>query len=89
MFRSIATLASLVAVAGMLAASSSQAASQWTPQTKTNSVTFSKAVSLPAVTLSAGTYVFESGPVASAGAVAPVLAWHPVGSMLRHEFMYR
>ena len=62
MFRHIVTLASVVAVAGVLAATSTQAASRGAPLTKTNNLTFSKEVSLPGVTLSAGSYVFESGP---------------------------
>jgi hypothetical protein len=62
MFRHIATLASIVAVAGVLGGSSSQAAGQWAPLTRTNKLTFSRAVSLPGVTLTAGTYVFEAGP---------------------------
>ena len=62
MFRHIATLASVVAVAGVLTASSSHAANNVTPLTRINKLTFSRAVSLPAVTLAAGTYMFESGP---------------------------
>jgi hypothetical protein len=62
MFRSVALLVSAVAVAGVLAASSSQAASTLMPMTTTNNLTFSKPVSLPGVTLAAGTYVFESAP---------------------------
>jgi len=62
MFRNVAALASVVAVAGVLAAPSSHAANNLMPLTMTNSLTFSKAVSLPGVTLAAGTYVFEAGP---------------------------
>jgi hypothetical protein len=62
MFRQVATLASVVAVAGVLAASSSQAASNLTPLTRINNVTFSRPVGLPGVTLGAGTYIFEAGP---------------------------
>ena len=74
MFRHIATLASVVAVAGVLAASSSQAASQFAPLTKTNNLTFSKAVSLPGVTLAAGSYIFESGPAGTNPNVVRVLS---------------
>ena len=62
MFRTVAALASVVAVTGVLAASSSHAANILMPLTMTNNLTFSKAVSLPGVTLAAGTYVFEAGP---------------------------
>jgi hypothetical protein len=62
MFRNAALLASLVAIAGILVASSSQAASYVTPLAMANKLTFSKAVALPGVTLAAGTYLFESGP---------------------------
>ena len=62
MFKHVALLAVVVAIAGVLAASSSQAASNLMPLTMTNNLTFSKPVSLPGVTLAAGTYVFESGP---------------------------
>jgi hypothetical protein len=62
MLRKIATLASIVAVAGIVAASSSQAASPLMPMTVSNNVTLSIPVGLPGVTLAAGTYVFEAGP---------------------------
>jgi hypothetical protein len=62
MLRNVALLASVVAVAGVLAASSSQAASNLMPLTMTNNLTFSTPVSLPGVTLTAGTYRFEAGP---------------------------
>jgi hypothetical protein len=62
MFKHVALLAVVVAAAGVLAASSSQAANNLMPLTMTNNLTFSKPVSLPGVTLAAGTYVFESGP---------------------------
>jgi hypothetical protein len=74
MFRYIATLASIVAVAGVLGGSSSQAAGQWVPLTKTNKLTFSRAVSLPGVTLTAGTYVFESGPAGTDPNIVRVLS---------------
>ena len=54
--------ASIVADAGAMAASSSRAASNLMTLTMTNTLTFSKPVSLPGVTLAAGTYVFEAGP---------------------------
>ena len=60
MLRKIATLASIIAVAGIFA-SSSQAASQLIPMTTTNNLTISNPVGLPGVTLTAGTYVFEAG----------------------------
>src|SRR5688572_19246489 len=62
MFRNAARPASIVAVARVLAASSLRAASNLLTLTMTNSLTFSKPVALPGVTLTAGTYVFESGP---------------------------
>jgi hypothetical protein len=62
MFKHVALLAVVVATAGVLAASSSQAANNLMPLTMTNNLTFSKPVSLPGVTLAAGTYVFESAP---------------------------
>jgi len=62
MLRKIATLASIVAVAGIFAASSSQAASPLMPMTVSNNLTLSNPVGLPGVTLPAGTYVFEAGP---------------------------
>ena len=62
MFRHIALLASLAAFAAVLNGSSSQAASIAGTLTMTNNLTFSNAVALPGVTLTAGTYVFESGP---------------------------
>jgi hypothetical protein len=62
MLKKISVIATIVAVAGMLAAASSQAASSMTPLTATNTLTFRTAVGLPGVTLGAGTYVFEAGP---------------------------
>ena len=62
MFKHVALLTVVVAIAGVLAASSSQAANNLMTLTTTNNLTFSKPVSLPGVTLAAGTYVFESGP---------------------------
>jgi len=62
MFKHVALLAVVVAIAGVLAASSSQAASNLMPLTMTNNLTFSTPVSLPGVTLAAGTYMFEAGP---------------------------
>jgi hypothetical protein len=61
MLRNIALLALLVAVVGV-SASSPQAAAQFTPLTKVNNLTFSKAAVLPGVTLAPGTYTFEAGP---------------------------
>ena len=61
MLRKIATLVFVVAVAGVLAASSSQAASTQRPMTIFNNLTLSNPVGLPGVTLAAGTYVFEAG----------------------------
>ena len=62
MLRKIATLASVIAVAGIFAASSSQAASPLMPMTVSNNLTISHPVGLPGVTLVPGTYVFEAGP---------------------------
>src|SRR5688500_9444393 len=62
MLKHVALLASVVAVAGVLAASSTLAASNLMPLTMTNNLTFSKPVTLPGVTLTAGTYLFEAGP---------------------------
>src|SRR5918996_147166 len=61
MFRDVALLAYVIAVAAILTASTSQAANM-APLTMANNLTFSNAVMLPGVTLTAGTYVFESGP---------------------------
>jgi hypothetical protein len=61
MLRNIALPALLVAVVGA-SASSPQAAAQFTPLTKVNNLTFSKAAALPGVTLAPGTYTFEAGP---------------------------
>ena len=61
MFRDAALLADVVAVAAFLTGSSSRGDSM-PPLTMANTLTFSKAVGLPGVTLTAGTYVFESGP---------------------------
>ena len=61
MIRHVALLAYVVAVAAVLTASSSQAANI-APMTMANNLTFSKAVMLPGITLTPGTYVFESGP---------------------------
>jgi len=74
MFRNLTALASVVAVAGVLAASSSQAAGLRTPLMRTNNLTFSKAVSLPGVTLAAGAYVFESGPAGTDPNIVRVLS---------------
>lgn len=62
MFRNAALPASTVAVAGQMKDSSSRAASNLMTLTMTNNLTFSKPVSLPGITLAAGTYVFEAGP---------------------------
>jgi len=62
MSRNIALLALLVAVVVGVTASSPQAAAQFTPLTKVNNLTFSKAAALPGVTLPPGTYMFEAGP---------------------------
>jgi hypothetical protein len=61
MFRDVALLAYVIAVAAILTASATQAA-HMAPLTMANNLTFSKAVMLPGGTLAAGTYVFESGP---------------------------
>jgi hypothetical protein len=61
MFGDAALQVSLVAVAGVLTASASRVAHTAT-LTMANNLTFSKAVMLPGITLTAGTYVFESGP---------------------------
>ena len=61
MFRDAALLAYVVAVAAILTASTSQAA-HIAPLTMANNLTFSRDVMLPGITLTAGTYVFESGP---------------------------
>ncbi len=62
MFRNAAQPASNVAVAGVMESSSSRAASNLMTLTMTNHLTFWTPVSLPGVTLAAGTYVFEAGP---------------------------
>ena len=62
MLRNIALFALLVAVVVDVTASSPQAAAQFTPLTKVNILTFSKAAALPGVTLTPGTYMFEAGP---------------------------
>ena len=62
MFKHVALLTVVVAIAGVVAASSSQAANNLMPLTMTNNLTFSTPVSLPGVTLAAGTYMFEAGP---------------------------
>ena len=74
MFRQVATLASVVAVAGILAASSSQAANNLTPLTKVNNLRFSQPVGLPGVTLGAGSYIFEAGPQGTNPHVVRVLS---------------
>ena len=61
MFRDVALLTYVVVVAAIITASYSQAANV-APLTMANHVTFSDAVMLPGVTLTAGTYVFEAGP---------------------------
>ena len=77
MFRHVATLASVVAVAGVLAASSSQAASNLTPLTKINNLTFSQAVRLPGITLAPGSYIFEAGPQGTNPHIVRVLSQNP------------
>jgi hypothetical protein len=64
MFRRIALLASLFAVV-VGGGTTSQAASQFSPLTRINNLTFSKAAALPGVTLTPGTYTFEAGPANS------------------------
>jgi hypothetical protein len=49
-----------VALVGLLAAASTQAA--WAPLTRVNHLTFSGAVRLPNTVLTPGTYTFEAGP---------------------------
>ena len=61
MFRTVALLTCVVAVAAIVTASASLSANT-APLTMANHLTFSHAVMLPGVTLTAGTYVFESGP---------------------------
>jgi hypothetical protein len=65
MFRRIALLAALFAVVVGGGATTSQAASQFSPLTRINNLTFSKAAALPGVTLAPGTYTFEAGPANS------------------------
>ena len=60
--RNVSLIACVVAVAGLMAATSSQAAMPGTMFPKVNNLTFSHAVALPGVTLAPGTYVFEAGP---------------------------
>jgi hypothetical protein len=62
MFRHIALLALLVAGVIGVTAIHPQAASQVSPLTRINNLTFSKAAALPGVTLAPGTYQFEAGP---------------------------
>ncbi len=64
MFRTIGLLASLLAVI-VGGGTTSQAASQFAPLTRVNTLTFSKAAALPGVTLTPGTYMFEAGPANS------------------------
>ena len=61
MFRTIALLASLLAVV-VGGGTTSQAASQFAPLTRMNNLTFSQPTALPGVTLAPGTYMFEAGP---------------------------
>jgi|SRR6185503_9485233 len=70
MLRKTALLALLVAVG--VTASPPQAAAQFTPLTKVNNLTFSKAAALPGVTLPPGTYLFEAGPAYSSPDVVRV-----------------
>jgi hypothetical protein len=65
MFRTIAPLAALAAVVIGMTATAPQAASQFSPLTRVNNLTFSKAAALPGVTLTPGTYMFEAGPANS------------------------
>jgi hypothetical protein len=53
----------LVAVAAMLTAATSQATGQFAPLTSVNNLTFETPVALPGITLPAGTYVFERDSV--------------------------
>ena len=62
MLGDVALLASVVAIASILVASTTQTASGLPPLTRANKITFSRDVALPGVTLTAGTYVFEAGP---------------------------
>ena len=64
MFRTIALLASLLPLSSA-ARNGSQAASQFSPLTRVNNLTFSQAAALPGVTLTPGTYMFEAGPANS------------------------
>ena len=74
MFRPVALFTSVGVVMGILAASSSHAASHMGALTMTNDLTFSKAVALPGVTLAAGTYVFEAGPGGTTPNIVRVLS---------------
>ncbi|MBI2185907.1 MAG: hypothetical protein HYU37_02150 [Acidobacteria bacterium] len=60
MTRRFALAACAVVLTGMLGAASTQA---WTSVDRINHLTFSGAVALPGVTLPAGTYTFEAGPL--------------------------
>jgi hypothetical protein len=62
MFRHISLLALLVAIVVGVTAIHPQAASQLSPLTRINNLTFSAAAALPGVTLAPGTYQFEAGP---------------------------
>ena len=62
MFRKIASLASLFAVVAGVTLATPQAASQLSPLTRMNYLTFSQPAALPGVTLAPGRYQFEAGP---------------------------
>jgi hypothetical protein len=62
MFHNIALLASLVGVVVGFTAMTPQAASQLSPLTRVNNLTFSQPAALPGVTLAPGRYQFEAGP---------------------------
>jgi hypothetical protein len=62
MFRNIPLLALVVAVVVGVTTIHPQAASQFSPVTRMNNLTFSQAAALPGVTLAPGTYQFEAGP---------------------------
>src|SRR5687767_5369705 len=62
MFRTTALLTALVAVVISITATAPQAASQISPLTRINNLTFSQPAALPGVTLAPGTYQFEAGP---------------------------
>jgi hypothetical protein len=62
MFRKTALLAPFVAALVGVTATTPQAASQFSPLTKMNYLTFSQPAALPGVTLAPGRYQFEAGP---------------------------